>query len=147
MSDSLNSTDYMEDEKRLYKRILEELQMRNKQERIKGLFEMQKNMSPLGKEGGKFVVGSMGDMEIEQQIIQLKKNLENKERELADLKRKSGLKETELDEEVKSLTKQIDEMKIEREKALDKAKKFRLLLKEAEEKLEEEKLLIYNITI
>lgn len=134
LGDSSSSIDYLEDEKRLYKHILEELQMRNKQERIKGLFEIQKNMSPLTKDAH----FALGDMEIEQQIIHLKKGLENKERELAELKRKAGLRETELEEEVKSLAKQVEEMKAEREKAKDKAKKFRTLLKEAEEKLEEE---------
>ena len=107
MGDSLSSADYMEDEKRLYKRILEEIQMRNKQERIKDLFEIQKNMSPLGKDGIRG--GSTGDIEIEQQIIQLKKTLENTEREMADMKRKTGLKETELEEEVKNLGKQVED--------------------------------------
>ena len=138
MGDSLSSTDYLEDEKRLYKRILEELQMRNKQERIKDLFDIKKNMSPLGKDISQFRGGSQGDLEIQQQIIQLKKTLENNEREMADIKRKAGLKETELEEEVKNLGKQVEEMKVERERALDKAKKFRSNLKEVEEKLEEE---------
>lgn len=140
-----DSADFLEDDKRVYQRILEELQMRYKQERIKDLFEMQKNMSPMGKEGG-----SGGDMEIEQQIIQLKKSLEARTREVADLKRKAGLRETELTEEVKALGKQVEELKADREKAVDKAKKFRSLLKETEESLEEEedrnKKRLYEVT-
>jgi hypothetical protein len=138
MGESLGSSDYQEDEKRLYKRILEEIQMKYTKDRIKDLFEMQKNMSPIGKDIKQFNIGSSPDIEIEQQIIQLKKTLESQTRELNDAKRKAGLKETELTEEVKNLNKQMEEMKLEKEKAQDKSKKYRMTLREVEEKMEEE---------
>ena len=138
LGDSLSSMDLLEDEKRLYKRILDDIQMKYTKDRIKDLFEMQKGMSPLNKDISQFKVNMSGDLEIEQQIIQLKKNLENEQREHADAKRKASLRETELSEEVKNLQKQIEEMKAEREKAMDKAKKYRASLKETEERMEEE---------
>lgn len=138
MGESLGSSDFLEDEKRLYKRILEEIQMKYTKDRIKDLFEIQKNMSPIGKDIKQFSMGSSPDIEIEQQIIQLKKNLESQTRELNDVKRKAGLKETELTEEIKNLNKQVDEMKMEKEKAQDKSKKYRMALREVEEKMEEE---------
>ena len=67
---------------------------------MKDIMDMKRNISPLGKDISSFAPRNDNDLELEQSIIQLKKNNENLERENAELKKKLELKKTEMEEEI-----------------------------------------------